>query len=78
MMQTFLFNILLVYNIANPTDTLQFFMKVVATVAFGMGLDKRDVGAVSLLTSFIFCINLHDLVSEKRSSLVWYTQKVIH
>jgi hypothetical protein len=53
-------------------------MKVVATVAFGMGLDKRDVGAVSLLTSFIFCINLHDLVSEKRSSLVWYTQKVIH
>jgi hypothetical protein len=50
-------------------------MKVVATVAFGMGLDKRDVGAVRLITSFIFCINLHDLVSEKRSSLVWYTQK---
>lgn len=44
-------------------------MKVVATVAFGMGLDKRDVGAVRLILCFIFCINLHELVSDKRSSL---------
>lgn len=54
-------------------------MKVVATVAFGMGLDKSDVGAVSLITCFIFCIRLHESISDKRSSQDgWYTQKVIH
>ena len=31
-------------------------MKVVATVAFAMGLDKRDVGAVSLILYFIFAL----------------------
>jgi len=36
-------------------------VKVVATVAFGMGLDKRDVGAVRLINmlwlSALICMN---------------------